>query len=186
MPRPGGGASLRMFALGEWTRIPVRRLGRGFHDVDDRFFHSGAADDTQADRPSPAALISSMKHSCANVFCRRNGERSGPVKNGDCTVCASTRSLRMVPAPPHFPLMQPTTYEGTALFPLRKFSLRLNALCGDDRLRLEARQHAGNHVPGLVIAWPSTRRRTRFRNPTSAIALSASIPACCSITQAEP
>lgn len=54
------------------------------------------------------ALISSRKHSCANVFCRRNGDRSGPVKNGDITACVSTRSPRMLPAPPHFPLMHPS------------------------------------------------------------------------------
>ena len=38
-----------------------------------------------------------MKHSCANVFCRRAGDRSGPVKNGDATVCVSTRALAIDP-----------------------------------------------------------------------------------------
>ena len=39
------------------------------------------------------AAISSMNDSCANVFCSRLGERSGPVKNGDRIVCVRTRSL---------------------------------------------------------------------------------------------
>src|SRR5580658_992925 len=60
-----------------------------------------------------------MKDSWAKVFCKRKGERRGPVKNGDFTVWASTRSLRIEPVPPHFPLMHPATYEGTALLPLR-------------------------------------------------------------------
>src|SRR3954465_1103111 len=61
------------------------------------------------------AAISSMNDSCANVFWRRAGERSGPVKNGERTECDSTRSLLTVPAPPQRPPTQPATYDGTAL-----------------------------------------------------------------------
>ena len=50
-----------------------------------------------------------MNDSCANVFCSRDGERSGPVKNGDATACVSTRSLLTVPAPPQRPPTQPAT-----------------------------------------------------------------------------
>ena len=64
------------------------------------------------------AAISSMNDSCANVFCRRLGDRSGPVKNGDRIVCVSTRSLLTVPVPPHAPPTQPVTYDGAALLPL--------------------------------------------------------------------
>src|SRR5258705_9451538 len=62
-----------------------------------------------------------MKHSCANVFCKREGDRSGPVKNGDAMVCVRTRSLFTVPAPPHVPATQPAIYDGAALalFPKR-------------------------------------------------------------------
>ena len=59
-----------------------------------------------------------MKDSCANVFCRRLGERSGPVKNGDRTVCVSTRSLFTLPVPPQRPPAHPVTYDGAALLPL--------------------------------------------------------------------
>ena len=65
------------------------------------------------------AATSSRKHSCANVFCSRDGDRSGPVKNGDATVCVSTRSLATVPAPPASPPTRPATYDGAALLPLR-------------------------------------------------------------------
>src|SRR5215471_15860193 len=61
-----------------------------------------------------------MKHSCANEFCSRAGERSGPVRNGDGTVCVRTRSLATVPVPLAFPPTFPVTYAGTALFPLSK------------------------------------------------------------------
>src|SRR6185369_5703735 len=45
----------------------------------------------------------------------RNGERRGPVKKGDATACESTRSLRIVPGPPHLPSMQPVIYDGAKL-----------------------------------------------------------------------
>src|SRR4051812_41923894 len=38
-----------------------------------------------------AAATSSMNDSCANVFCNRSGDRNGPVKKGDGTLCTSTR-----------------------------------------------------------------------------------------------
>src|SRR5687767_8121715 len=66
------------------------------------------------------AAISSMKHSCANVFCSRAGERSGPVKNGESTVRLSTRSLLTTPQPPHSGPTQPVTYEGAVLDPFSK------------------------------------------------------------------
>ena len=53
-----------------------------------------------------------MKHSCANVFCRRDGERSGPVKNGELTVCVSTRALAIDP-------VAAAMYDGAALLLLR-------------------------------------------------------------------
>src|ERR1039457_377474 len=58
---------------------------------------------------------SSMKHSCANVFCRRAGDRRGPVQKGETTLCTSTRSLNTVPAPFETPPTRPATYEGTPL-----------------------------------------------------------------------
>src|SRR5206468_11043696 len=64
------------------------------------------------------AAISSMNDSCANVFCSRLGDRSGPVKNGDRIVCDNTRSLAIVPVPPHSLPTQPRTYDGVALLPL--------------------------------------------------------------------
>ena len=48
-----------------------------------------------------------MKHSLAKVFWMRKGERNGPVKNGERTVWVSTRSLLIVPPPPHLPAIQP-------------------------------------------------------------------------------
>src|SRR5689334_4111548 len=66
------------------------------------------------------AAISSRKHSCAKVFCSRDGDRSGPVKNGDAIVCVSTRSLAIVPVPPAVPPTRPMTYDGAALLPLLK------------------------------------------------------------------
>src|SRR3984957_8860668 len=50
---------------------------------------------------------SSIKHSLANVFWIRKGERKGPVKNGERTVCVSARSLLMVPPPLHEPPAHP-------------------------------------------------------------------------------
>src|SRR4030095_12016950 len=66
------------------------------------------------------AAISSISDSCAKVFCRRDGERSGPVKNGDATVWVRTRSLATTPAPPAVPPRPPFTYDGAALLPLLK------------------------------------------------------------------
>src|SRR5215470_14792205 len=71
------------------------------------------------------AAISSMNDSCANVFCRRLGERNGPVKNGDRIVCVRTRSLATVPVPPAALPTRPVTYDGAAFAPL------LNALGRD-------------------------------------------------------
>jgi hypothetical protein len=64
------------------------------------------------------AAISSISDSCANVFCSRLGDRSGPVKNGDRMVCETTRSLLTIPVPPQAPPTQPATYDGAALLPL--------------------------------------------------------------------
>src|SRR4029453_12288210 len=66
------------------------------------------------------AAISSISDSCANEFCRRLGDRSGPVKNGDRIVCVRTRSLLTTPVPPQVPPTQPVTYDGAALLPLLK------------------------------------------------------------------
>jgi hypothetical protein len=60
-----------------------------------------------------------MKHSCANVFCKREGERSGPVKNGDRMVWVRTRSLLIVPAPLQLFPTHPAIYEGAALLLFR-------------------------------------------------------------------
>src|SRR5258706_14427463 len=60
------------------------------------------------------AATSSMMHSCANVFCKRDGDRNGPVKNGEATVCVRTRSLVTVPAPPAVLPTRPDTYDGAA------------------------------------------------------------------------
>ncbi len=59
-----------------------------------------------------------MNDSCENVFCSRHGDRKGPVQNGEATTCISTRSLLIVPVPPHAPPTQPVTYEGAAFWPL--------------------------------------------------------------------
>jgi hypothetical protein len=59
-----------------------------------------------------------MNDSCANVFCRRLGDRSGPVKNGDRIVCVSTRSLLTVPCRTARRATQPVTYDGAAFAPL--------------------------------------------------------------------
>ena len=64
-------------------RVPAGGLRRGRDDVSRDADRAGAAAGTRPGRPSRDAAISSMKHSCANVFCSRAGERSGPVKNGD-------------------------------------------------------------------------------------------------------
>src|SRR5262245_1907088 len=61
-----------------------------------------------------------MKHSCANVFCSRAGERRGPVKNGDSTVRLSTRSLLTMPQPPDSAPTVPVTYDGAVLEPFSK------------------------------------------------------------------
>src|ERR1700678_2244817 len=53
------------------------------------------------------AHSSSIKHSLANVFWIRKGERKGPVKNGERTVCVSARSLLIVPPPLHEPPAHP-------------------------------------------------------------------------------
>src|SRR5581483_11925835 len=77
------------------------------------------------------AAISSRNDSCANVFWIREGDRSGPVKNGDAIVCVSTRSLLIVPAAPHLPPTQPATYDGTALLPLRSSPVGSTASRGE-------------------------------------------------------
>src|SRR5512145_599912 len=59
-----------------------------------------------------------MKHSCANVFWSRFGERRGPVKNGERIEWVSTRSLLTAPVPPHLVPTHPRTYDGAALLPL--------------------------------------------------------------------
>ena len=56
-----------------------------------------------------------MNDSCENVFCRRAGERSGPVKKGDSMTCESTRSLRTVPVPPVVSPTVPVVCDGTVL-----------------------------------------------------------------------
>src|SRR4051794_40485407 len=61
-----------------------------------------------------------MNDSCANVFCSRSGDRNGPVKNGDFTLCVSTRWPAMVPVPPQRVPTQPVTYDGTALLVFAK------------------------------------------------------------------
>src|SRR5579863_5239701 len=64
------------------------------------------------------AASSSMNDSCANVFCNRAGERSGPVKNGDALLWISARSDGIVPVPSAEPPTVPVQYDGTPFVPL--------------------------------------------------------------------
>jgi len=64
-----------------------------------------------------AAATSSIKLSFANVFCKRLGDRKGPVKKGDAIEWLSTRSLLTVPVPPQAVPTQPEPY-GEAELPL--------------------------------------------------------------------
>ena len=47
----------------------------------------------------------------------RNGERSGPVKNSERTVCVSARSLWMLPLPPHCATSRPPGFRTRASAP---------------------------------------------------------------------
>src|SRR5665213_2476357 len=69
-----------------------------------------------------ADATSSMIDACANVFCRRSGERSGPVQKYDFRLCVSTRSPAMVPVPPRRPPTLPATYDG-AMFKLLAYAV---------------------------------------------------------------
>ncbi len=91
-----------------------------------------------------------MNDSCANVFCSRSGDRSGPVKNGDCTLCVRTRWLAMVPVPPQRPATQPVTYDGT---PLLLFANVVGSGAGDRGVNAAGSNPARKPVttlPGLL------------------------------------
>ena len=99
-----------------------------------------------------------MKHSCANVFCSLDGERKGPVQNGDSTACASTRSLATTPVPPQPSGAQPVTYDGAALLPLS--NRRARSGCARlERRRLESREEPGDDVAGPGRSRPAATRR---------------------------
>ena len=87
MPRPAATPPVRRIAgARRRPRLPVRGLRRCLHDVDQPGIAQMTKPVRRPDPPSPTAAISSMNDSCAKVFCSREGERSGPVKNGDWNV----------------------------------------------------------------------------------------------------
>src|SRR5258708_32486685 len=61
------------------------------------------------------AASSSIKPSWAKVFCKRAGDRSGPVQKGEGVLCMSDRSDLIVPVPFNMPPTCPATYDGTPL-----------------------------------------------------------------------
>ena len=105
------------------------------------------------------AATSSIKHSCANVFCSRAGERSGPVKNGDGMLCVSERSDVILPVP----LARSVHVAGH----VRGHSVAIVAIgarfgrgsSGHERFRREARQRPRNHIPGRGIPGPVPQHR---------------------------
>src|SRR5262245_16488996 len=92
-----------------------------------------------------------MKHSCANEFCRRAGERSGPVRKGDGTVCVSTRSLATMPVPLFLPPTRPATYDGTALLPLLKFRGSGASVLGCTACGAKPRSNPDATLPGALL-----------------------------------
>ena len=92
------------------------------------------------------------------MFCRRDGERSGPVKNGDAIVCVSTRSLAIVPVPPAVPPTRPVTYDGAALLPLLNPPVGAGRGTRTERRGREPGEHAGDDVAGGVVTGPAAER----------------------------
>src|SRR5690242_18056381 len=97
------------------------------------------------------AATSSKKHSCANAFCRRAGDRSGPVRNGDGTVCVNTRSLATVPVPLFFPPTRPVTYAGTALLPLSQLFGSGACARGATPAGMKPRSRPADTLPGALF-----------------------------------
>src|SRR6266851_3571284 len=103
LPGLGDGRVSHLAALAAAVSTPITRSSCKWR----RRYSTGSA--------LARAASSSMKLSCAKVFCRRAGERRGPVQNGDATLCTSTFSLLTVPVPPFDPPTRPATYEGIPL-----------------------------------------------------------------------
>ena len=106
------------------------------------------------------AATSSMNDSCAERVLQPpwRPQRSRP--KGDATTCMSTRSLLTVPVPPHAPPTQPVTYEGAAFWPLSNADVGAGAgLRRASAGSLEAREHAGRDVPGVLVARPAAAAR---------------------------
>ena len=80
-----------------------------------------------------------MNDSCAKEFCKRAGDRNGPVQNDPRTLWTSTRSLITVPVPRDFPPNRPAKYEGIPLLFLLKFAAAGAGERGSDCLRQGAK-----------------------------------------------
>src|SRR5690242_8972158 len=127
-----------------------------------------------------------MNDSCANVFCSRSGDRSGPVKNTDGTVCAITRCTATVPVPDALPPTRPLTYEGTALL-----LLKYRTGAGDG---VRAWNGAGSNPASMPVTtfpgWALPGRPPRTGDHASydhaAIPPCSSSAACSSMTIATP
>ena len=130
------------------------------------------AGDTRPGRPSRRRRARPSCDSCANVFCRRLGERSGPVQKGDSTVRASMRSHFTVPVPPATPLTVPVTYDGTTFDPFASGPFGGGAGdCGTNAAGWKAREVAGHLISRLRVAGPAAaQRRPRFVVPRDDVA----------------
>ncbi len=104
-----------------------------------------------------------MKHSFAKVFWIRNGERSGPVKNGDRTVCVKTRSLRIGASARAQAVDTPGEVSGNVVALILKLSPRRFCRARLRDLRFVPGQHPADHISRSVIAGPVSQRRHPVR-----------------------
>ena len=129
------------------------------------------------------AAISSRNDSCAKVFCRREGDRSGPVKNGDAIVWVSTRSAVTVPVPPARPADPSRHVRRRRVASVVERRRHAAGTARSDPLRLEACEHAGDDVARSLVPGPAAQRGgPRLHSPTRRYVRFASIATRWSIT----
>ena len=110
---------------------------------------------------------SSMIDSCANEFCSRSGERSGPVQKCDRRLCESTRSLAIVPVPPRLPADTADHIRRRDVEVVRVVRRIGRRRSGRECLRLEAGKKSGDHVARDCCSPGGRRgRASTLRSPT--------------------
>ena len=159
MPRPRATPVRRPTGLRRRARLPVRRLRRRRHDLDQPRI-------AQVPQPIRDRIGLHVRRDLVHerlvrervLQTRRRSQRTGEERRRD-RVRQHALARRPCRCRRSAPPTQPVTYDGAALLPLLNAGRRRRRRSRRERRRLEAGEHAGDDVARRVVAGPAAERR---------------------------